>query len=259
MTFEEYINNPLESRMTAHTREMIKIEYTNRLNAVLVRENNNIEFHLYTAKDGSYYMYIKIPSETVKGFTYDVVVRFKRPSKDPHKVDTEQSLTNYDVEFFSNDPAFVYNLEYTFKSRDMFVKDLTKRGSREALTTKPKVTNPNNVVYYCKTLYWAYLIGKQRGLFTKVRYLEKYDAKRLFDMVEDSQDKIDKRQELGTSERKKKTREAKEEQPKRSSNTGSNGISFALKNPVFSIGKSVKGPSMGKVNFNKSKSVNFKK
>ena len=43
MTFEEYINNPLESRMTGHTREIYKADYTNRLNAVLVRENNNIE------------------------------------------------------------------------------------------------------------------------------------------------------------------------------------------------------------------------
>ena len=257
MTFEEYINNPLESRMTAHTREMYKMDYGSRLNAVLVRENNNIEFHLYAAKDGSYYMYIKIPSEKVKGFTYDVVIRFKRPAKDPHKVDTEKDLKHYDVEFFSNDPAFVFNLEYTFKSHDMFVKDLTKRGSHEALITKPKVTNPNNVVYYCKTLYWAYLLGEQRGLFLKSRYLERYDAKRLFDMVEDSQEKIDKRREEGASVEKKKTRERRESRPKE--NSSSNGISFAIKNPVFSIGKAGKSASMGKVNFNKGKSINFKK
>lgn len=257
MTFEEYINNPLESRMTAHTREIYKMDYTNRLNAVLVRENNKIDFHLYIAKDGSYYMYIKIPSEKVKGFTYDVVVRFKRPAEDPHKVDTQKDLKQYDVEFFSNDPAFVFNLEYTFKSHNMFVKDLTKRGSKEALTTKPTVTNPNNVVFYCKTLYWAYLLGEQRGLFLKSRYLEKYDAKRLFDMVEDSQEKIDRRKEEGTTTEKKQSRERREN--RQSTSTGSNGISFALKNPVFSIGKAGKNAAMGKVNFNKGKSISFKK
>lgn len=258
MTFEEYINNPLESRMTAHTREIYKLEYTNRLNAVLVRENNKIDFHLYTAKDGSYYMYIKIPSETVKGFTYDVVVRFKRPEKDPHKVDTEKTLKNYDVEFFSNDPAFVFNLEYTFKSRDMFIKDLAKRGSKEALSTKPKTTNPNNVVFYCKTLYWAYLLGEQRGLFVKTRYIENYNAKRLFDMVEDSQEKIDRRKEEGDTDRKKKVRERKETQQSTPSNNRS--ANFAIKNPVFSIGNNTgKSANFGKVNFNKTKTIGFKK
>ena len=260
MTFEEYINNPLESRLTGHTREIYKADYTSRLNTVLVRENNKVDFHLYTAKDGSYYMYIKIPSETVKGFTYDVVVRFKRPAKDPHKVDTEKDLKHYDVEFFSNDPAFVFNLEYTFKSHDMFVKDLTKKGSKEALTTKPKVTNPNNTVFYCKTLYWAYLLGEQRGLFTKVRYLEKYDAKRLLDMVEDSEAKIAERQEQGESQRKKKAREKREAPRASSSSSESNGISFKVKNPVFSIGKAGKTPSVGgALNFNKGKKLNFKK
>lgn len=259
MTFEEYINNPLESRMTGHTREIYKADYTSRLNAVLVRENNKIDFHLYSAKDGSYYMYIKIPSETVKNFTYDVVVRFKRPAKDPHKVDTEKDLKHYDVEFFSNDPAFVYNLEYTFKSKDMFVKDLTKRGSKEALTTKPKVTNPNNMVFYCKTLYWAYLVAEQRGLFLKVRYMEKYDAIRLFDMVADSEEKITARQEQGESERKKKAREKKEIPRAVSKPTGIGGIDFKVKNPIFSVGKAGKTPSVGSVNFNKSKKLNFKK
>lgn len=262
MTFEEYINNPLETRMGGYTREIYRKNYTDKLNAVLVRENNKVDYYLYkNSKDGSYYMYMKIPSETVKGFTYDVVVRFKRPEKDPHKVDTEKDLKHYDVEFFSNDPAFVFNLEYTFKSKNMFVKDLTKRGSKEALTTKPKVTNPNNTIFYCKTIYWAYLLGEHRGLFVKSKYTEKYDAKRLFDMVMDSQEKITERQEKGESERKKKNREASEEtRPQRTASKG-------MQNPIFSIGKAGKSAVMGKVDFSggkkpvfgKMKSINFKK
>ena len=67
MTFEEYINNPLQARFGASTRELYRVSYSNRLDAILVRVNNHIDYNMYKdEKTGSYYLYIKVPSEVVK-------------------------------------------------------------------------------------------------------------------------------------------------------------------------------------------------
>ena len=258
MTFEEYINNPQQTRLGGYTREITRINYSQRLDKILVRENNKIDYQLYKCKkDGSYFLYIKIPSEVVKAFTYDVVIHFVRPAKNPHSVDINTTLTNYDVEFFSNDPSFVYNLEYTFKSRGMFVDDLKSKAVKTALAKKPEVTNPNNQVLYCKAIYFAYLLAKQRGLFVKSKYVNEYNKEKLLDQIEDSQIKIQKRQELGDKAKSEKKKEKKEDQKRKIISAASKGPDFALKNPIFknmnNMSKAKGGT--GKVNFNKSKKV----
>lgn len=259
MTFEEYINNPLENRLGGFTRDIYRLGYTERLNKILVRVNNKIDYFLYKDEsNGSYFLYIKMPSEVVDNFTYDVVVHFIRPKKDPHSVDTANTLKGYDVEFFSNDPAFVYNLEYTFNSHKMFIQDLVPKASKIALRTKPKETNPNNTVFYCKSIYWAYLIAKERGLFVKSKYIDPYDKKRLLSAIEDSETKIAERQDRGASAKAEKKRKQNEEnvrQVLRQNNL--DGISFQMKNPDFNTGKGPKSPNLGKVNFAGGKKPSF--
>ena len=258
MTFEEYINNPLQARFGSATRELYRASYSGRLDAILVRVNNHIDYNMYKDdKTGSYYLYIKVPSEVVKDFTYDVVIRFIRPN---HNVDFDKNLKSYDVQFFSNDPAFSYNMAYTFKSHKMFVEDLAPKAVRQTLTTKPTVTNPNNQVFYVKSIYFAYLIGKEKGLFAKEKYTEKYDKKRLLDMVEDTQSKIDKRIELGAKADAENRKIKKEKQVKEVLNKSKLGrsINFQVSNPNFSAkaaGRAVPAPKIGKVNFNKNKKV----
>lgn len=263
MTFEQYINNPLQTRLGGNTREVYRMMYTGKLDALLVRVNNDIKFKtLKNQKDGSYYLYIKIPSEVVKDFTYDVVIRFKRPG---HNVDFDKDLKSYDVEFFSNDPAFVYNLEYTFKSKDMFIKDLEPKALKMALKKEPKVTNPNNQIVYCKSLYFAYLIAKQRGLFNKSIYLDTYNKKRLLESIEDSESKIERRQELGREADKEEKKVKEQRQIKRALNRSKIGrsIDYEVQSPDFSlkavefknVGKTKSNKAGGKVNFNKSKKI----
>lgn len=263
MTFEQYINNPLQTRLGGNTREIYRMMYTGKLDALLVRVNNDIKFKtLKNKKDGSYYLYIKIPSEVVKDFTYDVVIRFKRPG---HNVDFDKDLKAYDVEFFSNDPAFVYNLEYTFKSKDMFIKDLTPKASKMALKKEPKVTNPNNQIIYCKSLYFAYLIMKQRGLFVKSIYLDNYDKKRLLEEIEDSDVKIERRQELGAEANKEERKIKEQSQIKRTLNKSKLGrsLNYQVSSPDFSLkavdfnrtGTTKKNNAGAKINFNKAKKI----
>ncbi len=259
MTFEEYINNPLQNRLGGSTREFYRISYTDRLEKIMVRENNKIDYKLYkNESDGSYYYYIKIPSEVVKNFTYDVVIRFKRPDKKGHDVDLDTNLNRYDVEFFSNDPSFVFNLEYTFKSKDMFVNDLKSKADPTALKYKPVQTNPNNQLYYCKAIYFAYLIGKQRGLFLKGKYLDKYNKQQLLDQVEDTVIKVEKRIELGQKAESEKRQKKKVDQVRKVIENNSKGPNFSLNNPVFKNMSEMSSKARGgmkKLNFNKSKKV----
>ena len=264
MTYEQYINNPLQTRLGGNTRELYRIMYNEKLDKILVRVNNKIDYYTYSnKKDGSYYLYIKVPSEVVKDFTYDVIIHFIRPG---HNVDFDKDLTHYDVEFFSNDPAFVYNLEYTFKSKKMFVDDLKSKAIKTALTKEPKVTNPNNQIVYCKSLYFAYLIAKQKGLFVKAKYVDPYNKENLLKMVEDSESKIARRQELGEKANKeeKKIKEQRQIKHALSRSKWGQSIDYEVSNPDFSMKampvfknvNNIKAPKVGgKVNFNKGKKV----
>ena len=261
MTYNEYINNPQETKLGAYTRDLYRISYKERFNKILLRENNNIEYYLYkNDNNGSYYMYIKIPSEKVKEIKYDVIVHYIRPLDDPHKVDTQDDLYDYDVQFFSNDPSFVYNTLYTFNDKNMFIKDYISKTSNMALHNKPVHTNPNNIIQYCKSLYFAYIFAKQRGLFLKNKYIEKYDKKRIVNMIQDTEPLIEKRQILGVEKDKKEKLEKK----KNIVNNSIKGIRYTekiLSNPDFNVPfhKDNKIKHTNIPNFNIERKINWNK
>ena len=78
MTLEQYIVNPLGKNnavLNSITRESLRKEYRTKLDAIMVRENGKIDYNLYYEKSKNrYWMYIKVPSEVVKKFYYDVVL-----------------------------------------------------------------------------------------------------------------------------------------------------------------------------------------
>ena len=69
--------------------------------------------------------------------------------------------------------------------------------SKIALKTPAKEKNPENINGYVKSIYFAYLFMKQRGLFTKSRY----DAGQVFQLqyllqsIEPADSKVERRQE----------------------------------------------------------------
>ena len=80
MTLEQYIKNPMGKNnavMSAALRETIKKQYDVKFHNVLLRENGKIDFRLYKNKDANtYYIHVKVPSETCENFYYDVVLKF---------------------------------------------------------------------------------------------------------------------------------------------------------------------------------------
>lgn len=162
ITLLDYINNPMGGRITQ--KEVIRRFYIDKFDKLLLRENGHIEHHLYM-NGNMFIIHFKIPSEAVEKVYYDVVFEFS-PSKKEDIL--SQSLENYNVKFFSNDPAFVFNYAYVFKSKGLLIEDLASLLGKAALNDAPKITNPNKIVGHVKAFYFAYLFMKTKGLFKKV-------------------------------------------------------------------------------------------
>ena len=209
MTFQQYIENPLGKKNAVFSqREMYKAMYTEKFDAVTLREAGRLHYELFYDKPGdTYYAYIKIPSEVVPKFYYDVVIKFT--TKD-NGLRVANTLKDYDVAFFSNDPAFVFTYEWVFHKNGMFVDELKPRASKLALKKNPKEKNPYEVPGYVKSIYFAYLSMKRSNLFSKALYTEvgkPFNLKYLLSQVDDSDHKIAQRQELGEQVAKKKAKE----------------------------------------------------
>ena len=76
-----------------------------------------------------------------------------------------------------------------------------------SLTKVAVERNPQDVVGYVKSIYFAYLIIKTNGLFDKIHYTEKYDEKDLIKSVRHANDVVEERQleeaKLKAEERRK--------------------------------------------------------
>lgn len=194
MTFDQYIQNPMGIKNAVlGSREMYRNMYGVKLDAIMVREMGKIDYHLYKSKD-RYYAYIKVPSEKIDKFYYDVIIEFY-PGKDTKT--SAKSLINYEIRVFSNDPAFVFTFAHAFIKNKMFIIEYSDKMSKEAIKAKAKERNPMDTVGYVKSLFFAYLIMKRRNLFEKVLYSDKYDEKNVKRMIMPADQKIALRQAAG--------------------------------------------------------------
>ena len=215
MSFPKYIDNPAGGGAVFTNRAALKRTYQDKFNALMVRENGNVKYIVFKDKDAhdSYYIYFKIPSESVSGLYYDVVVRLFT-TENSKKAATD--LRNYAVQFYSNDPAFTYTFAYAFSKNKMLIKDLAGKLS------KAPVKNPRNDVWYVKSLFFAYLVMEKYGLFNRTLLngkALKYSLTELKKLVaspdKKMQDRKDQEAKLKDLEKKQKQ---KEEQTKNERN-----------------------------------------
>ena len=107
MTLDEYIVNPMGKGNAVYSQRFVYEElYTKKFNLLVAREAGIWQTQLIIANEREYYFYIQIPSESVEHFFWDTVIQFT--TKDG-ELEKSPSLKNYDIKFFSNDPAFMFN------------------------------------------------------------------------------------------------------------------------------------------------------
>ena len=208
MTFRQYIDNPMGKKNAVFTqKDIYKSEYTKRFDAVYLREAGKLQYVLYRdRRTDHFYAHIKIPSEVIPKFYYDVVIRFE--TKD-NGLRASNSLKDYDVRFFSNDPRFVFTFEYVFHKNDMFIEELKPKASKRALREFPKEKNRFGIPGYVKSIYFAWLFMNRNNLFSKYIYDQvgqPYNLRQLLDSIEDTDQKIEDRQEAGIEQQKKESK-----------------------------------------------------
>lgn len=209
MTFEEYIKNPMGKNnavLNNSSREFMRTVYKNKFDNIILRENNKVTYYLFNdSARNVYWAYFKIPSETVKKFYYDVIIKF---STDENIKSGGKDLFKYNVQFYSNDPSFVFTYAYVFNKNKMFINELTNKMSKEALKSKPKEKNSKEIIGYVKTLYFAYLLMENRSLNKKIKFesecLNMSIFQSTFKNIMPADEMIELRQEKGKGVSKKK-------------------------------------------------------
>ena len=255
MTFDEYISNPMGKKNAVFSqREVFREIYTKKLDAILVREVGKVKYQLYYDKKNSkYYIHFKIPSEPIKDFYYDTVIEFY--TKD-HGISIGKSLSKYDVKFYSNDPSFVFTFAHAMKKNDMFIKDLEPRMAKKALKEVGKEKNPKDEVGYVKSIFFAYLLMKNYGLFAKVQfesYAKPYNKKELLNTVTQAEEKVQARIDAGEDLRKKQSAERRKQRTEdRNARRENNPINIQ---PSGNVKKTNKVSHVKKATANKVKRV----
>jgi hypothetical protein len=208
ITLSQYILNPQirsGAVLNSTAREAIRGAYVKKYDAILLRERGNINYTLYyDKKNNRYYAHFKIPSEVVSKFYYDTVLEFYTDSD----IGNTEDLFKYYTKFYSNDPAFVYTHAHAFKANDLFITELSSKMSKEALKVEAKEKNPYNQIGYVKSIYFAYLTMKAKGLNDTKKFkaeAKKYSKIVLLSNIEDADKKVKDREDKGRKIQKQKS------------------------------------------------------
>lgn len=149
---------------------------------------NSIRVKAMCIVENSYFLHLKVPSESQKSgkYEYDVVIRF---FTDNPKVLLERNLRNYYIQFFSNSPGFMYQYAYVYKQKGFLIEALYNKLDADYVDKPPEKRNSGLDLSYDKTIYFActYLLS------TQFKYLEKHgvlstkkvDSKKFFSNISD--------------------------------------------------------------------------
>ena len=193
VTFDKYMDNPSDGTSIYTMREYYRKIYKDKFDILMVREQGHINYKIYQTKDSNdtFYIHLKIPSESNKEIYYDVVVQLYTPNRDEHNSVT---LRNYFAKFYSNDQAFVYTFAYGFNKHNLFIDDLKVKMIPRCLKDPGEHRNPNGDVWYVKSICFAYYTMERYHLFTRTVLTQnctKYTRSSLLSNVMSAADKIE--------------------------------------------------------------------
>lgn len=171
---------------------------------------NKIRIFAMCQIEDSYYIHIKVPSESQKskGYEYDVIIRFFPPNGD---IEKQSHIRNYYIQFFSNSPSFMYQYAYLYKKEGFLIEALYNKLDADYIDIPPEKTNKEMKISYDKSIYFAcrFLEDKKFRYLDKTGMLlnKKVSERRFFSNISDFQSiKID---QILIGEEKKLSREIK--------------------------------------------------
>lgn len=171
LTFKDYINNPNGTGDKSLNIRVIKDSYAHKYINML-EKHGDPKYAIAKTEDG-FYIYIKMPSESIEKLFYDIVIQvYKNPDG---STDKDSTIKNYGVRFFSNAASFVYTYAYTYNDNGLFITDLeNKFEDKTPLNTAPSTTNRSGIIGFDKFLFMASKFVEQE--LTSVKKLEELSS-----------------------------------------------------------------------------------
>lgn len=175
--------------------EAAKAVYSDKFNKMMMKTAGKMQYWMFKNDQDRYILFMKLPSESIDRLTYDVAIDFYTRDIVQKKLNR---LTGYYVRFFSNDPNFTFTYANVFHKNKLIIPELESKLSPESLREKPKVSNPSGTVGYVKSIYFAYLFIKMKGLDNKLAWLNapKITTAALTEITMTANKKIAQSQEL---------------------------------------------------------------
>lgn len=166
-TVKEYLDNPMGKGSTAITNRTAIQASLNFRYEDLVKKNKGLDHKLFRYND-TFYIHVKIPSESKRENTYDVVIML---SSLDEKFSTDINLNRYFMSVFSNCPSFVYTFAYVYNKYDMLIPELKDKYEHVTLESEPKIKNPAEIINYDKSIYFACkYITEHKLLMSKIAF-----------------------------------------------------------------------------------------
>lgn len=148
----------------------------------------------------SYYIHIEVPSESKKGYYYDVVIRFFDP--ETKNAVQKMDLTKFKLQFFSNSPSFIYQYAVLYNKSGYLIELLMEKQDPLYRNRLPK---NNKGLEMDKSIYMAcrYLLEHHLRAMTTVG-LKTYRKKSVNEFIQGirSFDRVRIDQELIALEKK---------------------------------------------------------
>jgi hypothetical protein len=150
MTIGQLLQNPTGWGSAAvGNRERIKKDLADRFQVLMVKAKGEIVHQVYTDGD-DFVVHLRVPSETIEGLKYDVVLRL-------HPETADQALSDYRMTLFSNSPHFVFTYAYVLNQKGSLEETVKGKMSSKALDEEPKIRNPIETWGFEKSTYFACL------------------------------------------------------------------------------------------------------
>lgn len=143
MTFKKYMNNPTNSRAMSSAIKATQEAFGNTY-IKYKREHKKNTRNIIKLGD-NYLIHFKVESDKINKLFYDICVELDGSGMDSP------------VRFFSNNPAFVFNMAYVYNMEGIFITQFANKVGPKALKDAPIVTNPMGVITYEKYLYYVCL------------------------------------------------------------------------------------------------------
>lgn len=160
-TLDGFLANPFNNEIKDDRPKEFEDKYQ------IFKRSNRIQVVSILEMNFSYFIHIKIPSESHSGTMYDVVIQFFSSEESKAR---DLNIESYYIKFFSNSPSFVYRYSALYYANDFLIDALTQFYDEEALKVLPEKTNSKMELYYDKSIYFAcrFLLDHKKQYLSRI-------------------------------------------------------------------------------------------